>query len=255
MLIYSLLCSCRNNVSSFWLKLKQQWTIEEISIFSNSSHLEWRAELSDTILKWDYPWTISTKVGLIWFSGFRGEDLNVIFYQICPICIIGKNRLKEKFHRNLTAAILNGGQSCRTQFWKEPTRDHPCQVRFNLVQRFQRRFKCESLRRTTDGRTDGRMPSDGKKKCLWKINSNNKIWIWSIAWTWKKTPLKSIETTIDFVLFSTKCTFGIWFGFFDTWINIYILSVKCHATKWSDRVSEWFLFNANFSAISWQEHI
>ena len=103
-------------------------------------------------------------------------------------------------------------------------------------------------------RTDGRMPSDGKKKCLWKINSNNKIWIWSIAWTWRKTPLKSIETTIDFVLFSTKCTFGIWFGFFDTWINIYILSVKCHATKWSDRVSEWFLFNANFSAISWQEH-
>jgi hypothetical protein len=31
--------------------LKQQWTIEEISIFSNSSHLEWRAGLSDTILK------------------------------------------------------------------------------------------------------------------------------------------------------------------------------------------------------------
>jgi hypothetical protein len=29
----------------------QQWTIEEISIFSNSSHLEWTAELSDTILK------------------------------------------------------------------------------------------------------------------------------------------------------------------------------------------------------------
>jgi hypothetical protein len=32
--------------------------IEEISIFSNSSHLEWSAELSDTILKWDYPRTI-----------------------------------------------------------------------------------------------------------------------------------------------------------------------------------------------------
>ena len=26
-------------LSSFWLKLKQQWTIEEISVFSNSSHL------------------------------------------------------------------------------------------------------------------------------------------------------------------------------------------------------------------------
>ena len=68
-------------LSSFWLKLKQQWTIEEISIFSNSSHLEWRVELSDTILKWDYPRTIPARFGLIWFSGFRGKELNVIFYQ------------------------------------------------------------------------------------------------------------------------------------------------------------------------------
>jgi hypothetical protein len=37
--------------------IKQQWTIEEISIFS---------------------------FGLIWFSGFRGKDLNVIFYQNMP---------------------------------------------------------------------------------------------------------------------------------------------------------------------------
>jgi hypothetical protein len=37
---------------------------------------------------------------LIWFSGFRGEDLNVIFFiKISLICIIGINRLKEKFHR------------------------------------------------------------------------------------------------------------------------------------------------------------
>jgi hypothetical protein len=42
------------------------------------------AELSDTILKWDYPRTIPAKFGLIWFSGFRGEDLNVIFYQNMP---------------------------------------------------------------------------------------------------------------------------------------------------------------------------
>jgi hypothetical protein len=53
----------------------------EISIFSNSSHSEWRAELSDTILKGDYPRTIPAKFALIWFSGFRGKDLNVIFYQ------------------------------------------------------------------------------------------------------------------------------------------------------------------------------
>jgi hypothetical protein len=53
--------------------------IEEIFIFSNSSHLEWRAGLSDTILKGTH-------------------------------------------------------------------QDHPCQVWFNLVQRFQRRrFKCDLL--------------------------------------------------------------------------------------------------------------
>ena len=64
--------------------LKQQWTIEEISIFSNSSYLEWRTELSDTILKGTHPGTIPARFGLIWFSGFRGEDLNVIFYQNMP---------------------------------------------------------------------------------------------------------------------------------------------------------------------------
>ena len=53
----------------------------DISIFSNSSHFEWRAGLSDTILKGDHPRTIPAKFALIWFSGFRGEDLNVIFYQ------------------------------------------------------------------------------------------------------------------------------------------------------------------------------
>ena len=37
-------------------------------IFSNSSHLEWRVELSDTTVKWDYPRTIPAKFGLIWFS-------------------------------------------------------------------------------------------------------------------------------------------------------------------------------------------
>jgi hypothetical protein len=52
-------------------------TTKEISIFSNSSHFEWRAGLSNKILKGDHP----AKFALIWFSGFRGEDLNVIFYQ------------------------------------------------------------------------------------------------------------------------------------------------------------------------------
>jgi hypothetical protein len=49
-------------------------------IFSNSGHLEWRAGLSDTILKGTHPGTIPARLGLIWFSGFRGEDLNVKVY-------------------------------------------------------------------------------------------------------------------------------------------------------------------------------
>jgi hypothetical protein len=77
MLESSSLCLYSSNLGTFWLKIKQFWPFEEISIFSNSGHLEWRAGLSDTILKG----TIPTRFGLIWFSGFRGEDLNVIFYQ------------------------------------------------------------------------------------------------------------------------------------------------------------------------------
>ena len=38
----------------------------------------------DTILKGTHPGTIPARFGLIWFSGFRGEDLNVIFYQNMP---------------------------------------------------------------------------------------------------------------------------------------------------------------------------
>jgi hypothetical protein len=68
-------------LGTFWLKIEQFWPFEEISIFSNSGHLEWRAGLLDTILKETHSGTIPARFGLIWFSGFRGEDLNVIFYQ------------------------------------------------------------------------------------------------------------------------------------------------------------------------------
>ena len=54
----------------------------EISILSNSSHLECRAGLSDIILKGTHPRTIPARFGLIWFRGFRGEDLNVKVYDV-----------------------------------------------------------------------------------------------------------------------------------------------------------------------------
>jgi hypothetical protein len=71
MLNYSFPCSCSTNLSSVRFIIKQQWTIEEISIFSNSSHLEWRAGLSDIFLKGTHPRTIPTKLDF----GFRREDL------------------------------------------------------------------------------------------------------------------------------------------------------------------------------------
>jgi hypothetical protein len=57
-------------------KLKIEKRGDEILIVSG--HLEGREGLSDTILKWTHPGTIPARFGLIWFSGFRGEDLNGI---------------------------------------------------------------------------------------------------------------------------------------------------------------------------------
>ena len=38
----------------------------------------------DIILEGTDPWTIPARFGSIWLSGFREEDLNVIFYQNVP---------------------------------------------------------------------------------------------------------------------------------------------------------------------------
>ena len=37
--------------------------------------LDYDADMSDTIFKWDHPTTIVTKFGSNWPSSFRGEDL------------------------------------------------------------------------------------------------------------------------------------------------------------------------------------
>ena len=112
MLNYSLPCSCSYNLSSFWLILKRQWTIEEISIFSNSSHFEWRVGLSDTILKGNHPRTIPAKFALIWFSVFRGEDLNVIFYQNMPNLHNRYKSAERKISQKKTDYMLNYPLPC-----------------------------------------------------------------------------------------------------------------------------------------------
>jgi hypothetical protein len=71
MLKSSSLCLHSSNLGTFWLKIEQVWLFEEISIFSNSNHLEWRAMLSDTILKGTHPGTISIMMSfLAYITGF-----------------------------------------------------------------------------------------------------------------------------------------------------------------------------------------
>ena len=48
-----------------------------MSIFSNSNHLEWKAGLSGTIVKGTHPRTVPARLGVIWFSGFRGNVYDV----------------------------------------------------------------------------------------------------------------------------------------------------------------------------------
>jgi hypothetical protein len=57
-----------------------------ILIFSSETRgpIATKLWLSDTFLKGTHPGTIPARFGLIWFSGFREEDLNVIFYQNMP---------------------------------------------------------------------------------------------------------------------------------------------------------------------------
>jgi hypothetical protein len=65
MLKSSSLCLYSSNLGTFWLKIEQFWPFEEISIFRNSSHLEWRAGLLDTILKGTHPGTIPARFGMV----------------------------------------------------------------------------------------------------------------------------------------------------------------------------------------------
>ena len=105
MLKSSSLCLYSSNLGTFWLKIKQFWPFEEISIFSNGGHLGWRAGLSDTILKGTHP----ARFGLIWFSGFREEDLNVIFYQNMPNL---HNRYKSAKRKISQEYMLNYSLPC-----------------------------------------------------------------------------------------------------------------------------------------------
>jgi hypothetical protein len=48
---------------TLWLTIEQFWPFEEISIFNNDGHLEYRTALTDTIVKGDHLRIIQTKFG------------------------------------------------------------------------------------------------------------------------------------------------------------------------------------------------
>ena len=112
MLISSSLCLYSSNLGTFWLKIEQFWSFEEISIFCNGGHLGYRAGQSDTILKGTYPGTIPARFGLIWFNGFRGEDLNVIFYQNMPNLHNRYKSAERKISQKNPDYLLNYSLSC-----------------------------------------------------------------------------------------------------------------------------------------------
>ena len=51
MLKSSSLCLYSSNLGTFWLKIEQFWPFEEVSIFSNGSHLGYKTSRTDKFLK------------------------------------------------------------------------------------------------------------------------------------------------------------------------------------------------------------
>ena len=115
--------------------------------------------------------TIPARFGLIWLSGFRGEDLNVIFYQNMPNLHNRYKSAERKISQQQQWAIKISSPLFSILAWRPswlevrvtghnfgrgPSKDYSTKVWLQLAKWFlRRRLKCEML---TDGR---RTKSDG----------------------------------------------------------------------------------------------
>ena len=63
-------------------------------------------------LKGTHPGTITARFGLIWFSGFRGEDLNVIFYHNMPNLHNWYKSAERKISQKKKEYMLNYSLPC-----------------------------------------------------------------------------------------------------------------------------------------------
>jgi hypothetical protein len=68
---------------------------------AEGGHLGWKSGSSDTIC-----------FRLIWFSGFNGEDLNVIFYQNMPNLHNRYKSADRKISQKKTEHMLNDSLPC-----------------------------------------------------------------------------------------------------------------------------------------------
>jgi hypothetical protein len=99
-------------LDTFWLKIKQFRPFEEFYIFSNGGHLGWRAWVSNIILKRTDPRTIPARFGLVWFNGFKEEDLNVIFNQNMPNLHNRYKSAERKISHKTPKHMLNYSLPC-----------------------------------------------------------------------------------------------------------------------------------------------
>ena len=111
------------------------------------------------------------------------------------------------------------GGSVGHNFERDLPKDHPCQVWFNLVQGFlRRRFKCERLRCTTDGRR--RTPSDGK--------SSHGLWPGELKTHWMCGNDIIWTKYIDITHLVSFFTFFFIFFYLILWVNIQNVQLNVH---------------------------
>ena len=67
-------------------------------------------------LKGTHPRTIPARLDVIWFSGFRGEDLNVIFYQNIPNLHNRYKSAERKISQKRPEYMLNYSFSCSCSY-------------------------------------------------------------------------------------------------------------------------------------------
>ena len=86
--------------------------MKKILFLATAAILNGGLGLSDIILKGTHPGTIPARFDLIWFIGFRGEDLNVICYQNMPNLHNWYKSAERKISQKNPEYILNYSTHC-----------------------------------------------------------------------------------------------------------------------------------------------